>query len=489
MQQSLLKNKEKTFLKQAGINQNNEFESKKISPTLIKNEEINNENNIQQISRGNMRRLKDTNKCERVQVGTKNNQSNNWTNKKQLFVQKIPYTALQQSQEHVNSKTIQNIEQQMPNKEEQQINEDLNAKSKQQSGQKIPNTALQQSQEHVNSKTIQNIEQQMPNKEEQQINEDLNAKSKQQSGQKIPITALQQGDVDSKTKQNIEQQMPNKEEQQINEDLNAKSKQQSGQKIPITALQQGDVDSKTKQNIEQQMPNKEEQQNYDDVKTENTSLNRTYDISTPNALCLKQQPIALFLGSPGVGKTFLMKKLFNQSGTINEFELNNLQIDDRLSYNFVDTQGFDFESDIDEREAQIKLYQQLFLQYQNLVRSIFLVVNFERTDLMKKKLLSVYKYFRKFQSIISIIVTEFQESEDKDFNEADLRAKFQHFKPCDLIFVERTISKTELINKLKQKSLNQIESGYTFDLSGTIFEQEDEEETKILINQIKQKVK
>ncbi|CAD8127692.1 unnamed protein product [Paramecium sonneborni] len=115
----------------------------------------------------------------------------------------------------------------------------------------------------------------------------------------------------------------------------------------------------------------------------------------------QKYPIALFLGSAGVGKTSIIKTIF--SGYIinlKEFQLYPARIDDSLIYNFVDTKAFDFESNIDEREQQIKLYQSIFYKYPNKVGSLFVVVNFERTDLMKKKLLSIYKFFRKFSSII-----------------------------------------------------------------------------------------
>lgn len=43
----------------------------------------------------------------------------------------------------------------------------------------------------------------------------------------------------------------------------------------------------------------------------------------------------------------------------------------------------------------------------NHVIYFFLLVNFERTDLMKKKILGVLKYFKKFKEKITIIVTDF----------------------------------------------------------------------------------
>ena len=43
----------------------------------------------------------------------------------------------------------------------------------------------------------------------------------------------------------------------------------------------------------------------------------------------------------------------------------------------------------------------------NNIQHFFLVVNFERTDLMKKKILEVLKYFKKFKDNITVVVSNF----------------------------------------------------------------------------------
>ncbi|CAD8130981.1 unnamed protein product [Paramecium sonneborni] len=199
----------------------------------------------------------------------------------------------------------------------------------------------------------------------------------------------------------------------------------------------------------------------------------------------KEYPIALFLGNSGVGKTSLIKIIFKDSiSNLKEFQLYPAKIDDFLIYNFVDTKGFDFESNINEREEQIKLYQSIFYEYPNKVGALFVVVNFERTDLMKKKLLSIYKFFRKFSSIISIIVTEMQLSDNQNKSEAELKKNFAYFKPQNIIFVRRDTRRDELIQKLNEKSLNKIQANYEFNVTDTIFEKEDEQEMKKIQNQL-----
>ncbi|CAD8127678.1 unnamed protein product [Paramecium sonneborni] len=185
----------------------------------------------------------------------------------------------------------------------------------------------------------------------------------------------------------------------------------------------------------------------------------------------KEDQIAVLLGTSGVGKTFLMQKLFQDE--IIEFKSYKLEIDSNLSYNFVDTTGFDFETDYEKREIQIKQFQELFLNYPKQISSLLIVVNFERTDLMKKKLLSIYKYFRKFQSLISIIVSDINYSEDEEKSKIDLIDNFKIFNPHALIFFRRDIQKNELIERLKV-ALIQVNPNHYFDLAETIFQKEDD---------------
>ncbi|CAD8105980.1 unnamed protein product [Paramecium primaurelia] len=184
-------------------------------------------------------------------------------------------------------------------------------------------------------------------------------------------------------------------------------------------------------------------------------------------------PIAVLLGTPGVGKTQIMHKLFPNEKQLKEFTLYKLE---DLKYNFVDTTGFDFEGEIDWREVQIKNYQNLFLKFSNQISSLFVVVNFERTDLMKKKLLSVYKYFRKFKNLMSIVVTDFHLSESNRDKE-HLKKNFQIFQPNDILFVRGDVKSEELKESLKKsKMLNKLIESNQFNLKDTIFELQDMEE-------------
>ncbi|CAD8113754.1 unnamed protein product [Paramecium primaurelia] len=366
-----------------------------------------------------------------------------------------------QEQQQTNNQDIKNDYNQITQTNNIEKSQNLKEASKQ--------NQIQQEQEQTNNQDIKN---------------DYN-----QITQTNKIEKIEDLKVDSKQNQ-IQQEQQQTNNQDIKNDYN-----QITQTNKIEKSQ--NLKEESKQNYFKQ---EQQQTNNQDIKNDYNQIIQTNKIESinnhieklnkqPNQVTSKntKPPIALLLGTPGVGKTFLMKTIFNRK-IINEYQLYKLQLDDTLSYNFVDTQGFNFEEDIDVREAQISKYQKLFNDNKDQVYSIFIVVNFERTDLMKKNILSIYKFFRKFSSLISIIVTEFQLSDDKDQDEADLTAKLKIFKPRDIIFVERGIRKEDLIKKMKEKSLNQIESDFKFDITDTIFEKADQEEVKQIFDQLKQRL-
>lgn len=89
-----------------------------------------------------------------------------------------------------------------------------------------------------------------------------------------------------------------------------------------------------------------------------------------------------------------------------------------MKYYFVDTSSFDFDSDYNSREEQIANYKNLFKEYPNRVRSILIVINFERTDLMKKKVSDITKVFGKFSKLYTLVITKFHLSENIERDKA-----------------------------------------------------------------------
>ena len=77
-----------------------------------------------------------------------------------------------------------------------------------------------------------------------------------------------------------------------------------------------------------------------------------------------------------------------------------------------DTLSFDLNGLIEIREKTIENFLKYFYLCLKRVCALAIVVNFERTDLMKKKIGEVYSYISKFNCDIIIIVTDWQLSEN-----------------------------------------------------------------------------
>ncbi|CAD8124095.1 unnamed protein product [Paramecium sonneborni] len=180
----------------------------------------------------------------------------------------------------------------------------------------------------------------------------------------------------------------------------------------------------------------------------------------------------LLIGTTGVGKTKIFQKFHNflnqnnkQDQVIQDFQECPL----RQDIDLVDTPSIDFESSVDKRESII----QKFVQYMvpNYINHFFLVVNYERTDLMKKKILDVLKYFKKFKESITIIVSNFQLSENQEKDKVHLKESLKYLlnSKQSILFVQNDFDEQEL----KQQLL--IEAG-AFSLDDTIFEPQNEAE-------------
>ncbi|CAD8178237.1 unnamed protein product [Paramecium octaurelia] len=133
--------------------------------------------------------------------------------------------------------------------------------------------------------------------------------------------------------------------------------------------------------------------------------------------------------------------------------------------------SFDLKKDLEYREKQIQEFQSIFDSKPNRVATLLFVVKFERTDLMKRSILNIYPYFKKFQSQISLVVTHLDLSDDQEQDKIDLLRALRIFKAKSILFVGKETSKEELIAQIRASNcLIPIEEGYQFDLSDTIFQ-------------------
>ncbi|CAD8208108.1 unnamed protein product [Paramecium octaurelia] len=132
-------------------------------------------------------------------------------------------------------------------------------------------------------------------------------------------------------------------------------------------------------------------------------------------------------------------------------------------YVVVDTPSFQLDDEIDKRENVIKEFQNYFDNRKD-ISSFWIIVNFERTDLMKKKVLSVLKYLRKFKNIISIVVVNMELSENEEQDKNHLRESFKYMECNQIIFINKNMKQEDIIKEIKQRESTQI------DFTDTIFE-------------------
>ncbi|CAD8098164.1 unnamed protein product [Paramecium sonneborni] len=194
----------------------------------------------------------------------------------------------------------------------------------------------------------------------------------------------------------------------------------------------------------------------------------------------------ILIGQSGVGKTKIFniasenkiqrKENQNQTSSLYEFNIgNNLEI--------VDTPSIEFETSHYLREEIIEKFTRYFKENFNLIQKFYIVVNFERTDIMKNKILKTLKYFKKFKFMINIIVTQFQLSEDDVKDQQNLKEGFSHFvdNPQNIYFIRDDIQCEEL------KQLF-IETAGVLDYKDTIFEDVDGDEIQQNAENLKQMI-
>ncbi|CAD8098085.1 unnamed protein product [Paramecium primaurelia] len=182
----------------------------------------------------------------------------------------------------------------------------------------------------------------------------------------------------------------------------------------------------------------------------------------------------LLVGPPGVGKTKLFKRIsnfFKQKQVNQGFE--ECQI--RHDIDLVSTPSFEFEN-INEREIIIKQFSQYMMK--NHIIHFFLLVNFERTDLMKKKILNVLKYFKKFKEKFTVIVTDFQLSDNQEEDKKNLKQALHVYlnQNQSIMFVENDFNVEQFRDQL-------LVEAQALNLTDTIFEPINENEQQLLLQQ------
>ncbi|CAD8070854.1 unnamed protein product [Paramecium sonneborni] len=179
----------------------------------------------------------------------------------------------------------------------------------------------------------------------------------------------------------------------------------------------------------------------------------------------------MLIGMPGVGKTFLYNYL--QCKTIQKQK--NFQIGTFQELCIIDSPDLDLESQ--KREIRIKEFQNIFIKFQNSICALLLIVNFERTDLMKSK---------KFSPLIFLIITDFDKSDNQTEDQKNLKESFKLFQLKKIIFLDKKANKQELYKELLQ--IQKEMPNALIDLKDTIFEKLDAEDEEKYLEQFKNKM-
>ncbi|CAD8157430.1 unnamed protein product [Paramecium octaurelia] len=184
----------------------------------------------------------------------------------------------------------------------------------------------------------------------------------------------------------------------------------------------------------------------------------------------------ILIGQPGGGKTILFniateKKIKRQQCKSDVDQIYEFPIND--NYDLVDTPSIEFDDSLDKREAIIKQFNKYFKLHSYHIERFYLIVNFERTDIMKSSCLKTYKYFKKFDSIIDIVITNFQLSEDEI-------ADKEHLLQAFYIYTQDKQKIHFVRNDIQSEELKQmfIQSANRVDLQDDYLEMGEEKEIK-----------
>ncbi|CAD8098996.1 unnamed protein product [Paramecium primaurelia] len=175
-------------------------------------------------------------------------------------------------------------------------------------------------------------------------------------------------------------------------------------------------------------------------------------------ISLKHKKFILF-GLPGAGKTWIFNKLqgsnqkYQNKSTIDFLE----QFINDHNITIVDSPVFLDQQSYDEREVTYNTYNSYFLK--NQIDDIVLIVQYQRTDLMKSQIKHCLKYFK---NITAVIVTKFIDSEIITQNQKEqLRNQFQ-FCHSIIYFTNKDSSQTELLDIFYQIRISQNQKQTNF---------------------------
>ncbi|CAK93564.1 unnamed protein product (macronuclear) [Paramecium tetraurelia] len=199
------------------------------------------------------------------------------------------------------------------------------------------------------------------------------------------------------------------------------------------------------------------------IQPQNSNLNLSSP--SPSKIIEKQNKNIMLIGMGGVGKTYIYNKLSENNDCqqkYNEFTQKSvhknkeLQNSNNSSFNVIDTPPFEL---VDENQMpnsqKIDWFGNCFTK--NKVSKIFIVTNYGRIEIMKKKIMDCYKFLKKFQKILIIIILNLQ-------TEIELKQSSQEMVELEQYF------------ELECIYFNQVDNAGTFreKIANTIYSSTDE---------------
>ncbi|CAD8116508.1 unnamed protein product [Paramecium sonneborni] len=174
----------------------------------------------------------------------------------------------------------------------------------------------------------------------------------------------------------------------------------------------------------------------------------------------------LLIGPTGVGKSKLFNQMKleqinsqfrNRSKSLDDIKNSDINNETKIfkegildnQYIIVDTPSLQLQDDIDTRELIIKHFQD-YISSRKYISSLAIVLNFERTDLMKSKALQVVKYLRKFIKIISIIIVNMELSENEEEDQQHLINSFKFIQYNQIIFIKKQMNQQQILEQIKK---------------------------------------
>ncbi|CAK89053.1 unnamed protein product (macronuclear) [Paramecium tetraurelia] len=148
---------------------------------------------------------------------------------------------------------------------------------------------------------------------------------------------------------------------------------------------------------------------------------------------------------------------------------------------------------IDEREKCIEEYQKFFRRealLKSQIKCLYIVTEYDRTDIIKANLLSCIKWFHQYRDLIIIVITSFEKADDQKNSSDELYNALQIFVQADkrIILVNKNTD-SDLLNEQFLNAAQQVSMKGEFHPRNTIFEGYDQQEGNRIMQQLHLSIK